>query len=106
MELIIWRKELINYFKGEMGMKYFAVFILGLVLFASSAGAQAPQITDYKYNPGDALHPFKLMSLALRPPLALTSVFVRGTYWVFNSDPIRRAFNIEYNPTINIDQDY
>ena len=87
-------------------MKYFSVLMLCLMLFASSAFAQAPQITDYKYNPGDALHPFKLMSLALRPPLALTNVIVKGTYWVFNTDPIRRAFDIEYSHTMNIDQDY
>ena len=87
-------------------MKYFGALILCLMLFASSAMAEGPQITDYNYSPGDALHPFKLTSLALRPPLALTSVFVRGTYWVFNVDPIRRAFNIEYNPTMNIDGDY
>ena len=48
----------------------------------------------------------KLTSLALRPPLAITSVFVKGTYWVFNTDPIRRVFNIEYSPTMNIDEDY
>jgi hypothetical protein len=89
-----------------MDMKYSAALILGFLLFASNALAQAPQITEYKYNPGDALHPFKLTSLALRPPLAITSVFVKGTYWVFNTDPIRRVFNIEYDPTINIDGDY
>jgi hypothetical protein len=89
-----------------MDMKYFAALILGILFFASNAGAQAPQITDYKYNPGDALHPFKLTSLALRPPLAITNVFVKGTYWVFNTDPIRRVFNIEYSPTMNIDDDY
>ena len=88
-----------------MDMRYFALSILGFMLFVSSAYAQAPQITDYKYNPGDALHPFKLMSLALRPPLAVTSVFVKGAYWVFNSEPIRRVFDIDYNPRINIDED-
>lgn len=89
-----------------MDMRYVAGFILGMMLFASSAMAQAPQITNYNYNPGDALHPFKLLSLAIRPPLAITSVFVKGTYWVFDVDPIRRGFNIEYSPTISIDEDY
>ncbi len=87
-------------------MKYFAALMLGLMLFVSSAGAESPQITNYRYDPGDALHPFKLISLAIRPPLGLTNIFVKGGYWVFDSEPIRRAFNIEYSPTISIDEDY
>jgi hypothetical protein len=61
---------------------------------------------NHKYKLSDPLHPFKLMSLALRPPLAVTSVFVKDTYWVSDREPIRRMFDIEYNPTINIDEDY
>lgn len=76
------------------------------MLFVLSARAQAPQIIDYSYNSGDALHQFKLLSFAIRRPLAITSVFVKGTYWVFDSEPIRRGFNIEYSPTISIDEDY
>ncbi len=87
-------------------MKYFAATLLGVMLFTSSAFAAAPQITVYSYNPGDALHPFKLASLVARPPIALLNIFVKGGYWVLDSDPIRRAFNIEYSTTINIDEDY
>ena len=87
-------------------MKYLAGLVLGLMIFGSTAFAQAPPITDYNYNPGDALHPFKLNSLAMRPPVGIASVFVKGTYYVFDVDPIRRAFNIEYDPRINIDEDY
>ncbi|MEQ9619379.1 MAG: hypothetical protein RIG61_09430 [Deltaproteobacteria bacterium] len=87
-------------------MKYITGLILGVLLFGSSAMAGNPQITNYSYNPGDALHPFKLLSLAIRPPIAITNVFVKGGYWVLDSDPIRRGFNIEYSPTINIDEDY
>ena len=87
-------------------MKYLAALVLGTMIFASSAFAAEPDITDYNYHPGDALHPFKLRSLAGRPPIAVTSVFVRGTYFVFNVDPIRRVFNIEHDPGLNMDEDY
>ena len=87
-------------------MKYLMATLLGVMMFTTSAFAAAPQITVYSYNPGDALHPFKLVSLVARPPIALLSIFVKGGYWVLDTDPIRRAFNIEYTHTINLDEDY
>jgi hypothetical protein len=87
-------------------MKYFAGMLLGMMIFASAAMADSSRITNYKYSPSDALHPFKLVSLAMRPPLGLASLFVKGTYWVFDVDPISRAFNIETDPSMNIDSDY
>jgi hypothetical protein len=67
-------------------------------------GAAQKEITVY--NPADALHPFKLASLVIRPPIGLLSIFVKGGYWVLDSKPIRRGFNIDYRPTFNIDEDY
>jgi len=87
-------------------MKYFAGMLLGMMIFASAAMADSSRITNYNYSPSDALHPFKLVSLAVRPPLGLASLFVKGTYWVFDVDPISRAFNIETDPSMNIDSDY
>ncbi len=87
-------------------VRYLTGTILGVLMFTSSAFAAAPEITNYHYNPGDALHPFKLVSLVARPPLALTNIFVKGGYWVLDSNPIRRAFNIEHSTTLNIDEDY
>jgi len=87
-------------------MKYIAAMVLGIMMFTSAAFSAEPQITQYRYNPGDALHPFKLMSLAVRPPVALANVFVKGGYWVLDVDPIRRAFDIEYNTSQDIDEDY
>ena len=87
-------------------MKYILATFLGAMMFAASAMAAEPEITDYNYHPGDALHPFKLISLAGRPPIAVTSVFVKGTYFVFDVDPIRRIFNIEHNPGMYMDEDY
>ncbi|NIP31707.1 MAG: hypothetical protein GTO02_19660 [Candidatus Dadabacteria bacterium] len=85
-------------------MKYILGSILGVFLFTSVAFSQ--QITDYHYDPGDALHPFKLISLPLRPPLGLLNIFVRGGYWVLDSEPMNRAFNIEYSPTLRLDSEY
>lgn len=87
-------------------MKYIITVVLGTMMFASAAFADEPEITEYNYNPGDALHPFKLISLAGRPPIAITNVFVKGTYWVLDVDPIRRAFNIEHSPSLHMDDDY
>lgn len=87
-------------------MKYLAATFLGIMMFAASAIAAEPEITDYNYQPDDALHPFKLISLAGRPPIAITSVFVKGTYFVFDVDPIRRVFNIESRPSMYMDEDY
>jgi hypothetical protein len=58
------------------------------------------------YDPAEALHPFKLISLAIRPPIAILNIFVRGTYYVLDSEPIRRAFDIDYEPRLSIDEDY
>jgi hypothetical protein len=87
-------------------MKYIAAMVLGIMMFTSAAFSAEPQITQYRYNLGDALHPFKLMSLAVRPPVALANVIVRSGYWVLDVDSIRRAFNIEYSTSQDIDEDY
>lgn len=87
-------------------MKYFAGMLLGIMVFASAAMADSPRITNYNYSPSDALHPFKLISLAARPPLGFASLFVKGTYWVLDVDPVNRAFNIDTDPSMNIDSDY
>ena len=86
-------------------MKYFLGAILGAMMFTSVTFAQG--VTDYHYNPGDALHPYKLTSIVIRPPIALLNIFVKGGYWFIDSEPIRGAFNIEYPPSsIRIDDDY
>ena len=87
-------------------MKYLAGTLLGMMIFASAAMADSTRITNYNYSPSDALHPFKLISLAMRPPLGVATLFVKGTYWVLDVDPINRAFNIESDPSMNIDADY
>lgn len=85
-------------------MRYILGSILGLLLFTSVSFSQ--QITDYHYNPGDATHPFKLVSLVMRPPVGLLNVFVKGGYWFLDSEPTRRAFNIEYPVSFRVDEDY
>ena len=85
-------------------MKFLIAVIFCASLFASTASAQ--RITDYHYNPGDTLHPFKLVSFVIRPPLGFLNLFVRGGYAIKDSDPLQRAFNIEYKPLIRIDEDY
>ncbi len=85
-------------------MKTLIAIVFCASLFASTASAQ--RITDYNYNPGDALHPFKLVSFVMRPPLGLLNIFVKGGYWIKDTDPLQRAFNIEYKPIIRIDEDY
>jgi len=87
-------------------MKLFLTVLLGVLLFSSVASAQSNQITVYRNDPGDTLHPFKLASFVIRPPIALVNIFVKGLYWTVDSEPIRRAFNIEYSPTLYIDEDY
>jgi hypothetical protein len=42
----------------------------------------------------------------IRPPLGLLSIFVKGGYWVLDSEPIRRASNIDYDASMTIDEDY
>ena len=85
-------------------MRYFLGSILGVFLFTSVSFSQ--QITNYHYDPGDALHPFKLTSMVMRPPIGLLNILVKGGYWALDSEPTRRAFNIEYTRSISIDDDY
>ena len=60
-------------------MRYLLGSVLGVLLFTSVSFSQ--QITSYHYDPGDALHPLKLTSMVLRPPIALLNVLVKGTYF-------------------------
>lgn len=85
-------------------MKILLITLFSVFMFASTALSQ--HITDYHYNPGDNLHPFKLVSLVMRPPVALLNVFVKGGYYALDSEPTRRAFNIEYPSGIDLDSDY
>ena len=86
-------------------MKYFLGVVLGTLLLTSVSFAQG--VTDYHYNPGDALHPFKLTSMVVRPPIALLNMFVKGSYWIISSKPMIKVLDIEYPPsTIRIDDDY
>jgi hypothetical protein len=84
---------------------YSALLILMLsTSFVFAQGLGEKEITVY--DPADALHPFKLISLAIRPPIAILNIFVKGGYYVIDSDPLRRAFDIDYQPFMNIDEDY
>lgn len=85
-------------------MRIILVILLCMIMFSGTASSQ--HITDYHYNPGDNLHPFKLVSLVMRPPVALLNVFVKGGYNALDSEPTRRAFNIEYPTGIDLDSDY
>jgi hypothetical protein len=88
-----------------MKIIYCAVLILALsTSFVFAQGMGVKQITEY--DPSDALHPFKLISLAIRPPIAILNIFVKGGYYVIDSEPLRRAFDIDYQPFISIDEDY
>lgn len=86
--------------------KIIAIFLL-VSMFSSAAFSQVVnrQITNYNPSP-DALHPFKLAGLVIRPPIGLLSIFVKGGYWVLDSEPIRRGFNIDYDTSMTIDEDY
>jgi hypothetical protein len=88
-------------------MKRIIAVLLLLVMFSSTGFSQVVnrQITNYNPSP-NALHPFKLASLVIRPPIALLSIFVKGGYWVLDSEPIRRSFNIDYETTMTLDEDY
>ncbi|HWP92282.1 MAG TPA: hypothetical protein VNN20_08815 [Thermodesulfobacteriota bacterium] len=80
---------------------------LGILIFSSTAFAQgAGQQEITVYDPADAIHPFKLASLVIRPPVALLNIFIKGGYWVLDSKPIRGAFDIDYQPRMSIDEDY
>lgn len=86
--------------------RIFAILLL-VLMFSSSAFSQVvnKQITNYNPSP-NALHPFKLAGLVIRPPIALLSIFVKGGYWVLDSEPIRRGFDIDYDTSMSIDGDY
>jgi hypothetical protein len=86
-------------------MKRVIAILLLVVMFSSTAFSQERQITNYNPSP-NALHPFKLAGLVIAPPIALLSIFVKGGYWVLDSEPIRRAFNIDYDASMTIDEDY
>ncbi len=88
-------------------MKRVIAILLLVVMFSSTGFSQVVnrQITGYNPSP-DALHPFKLASLVIRPPIGLLSIFVKGGYWVLDSEPIRQAFNIDYDASMTIDEDY
>ena len=88
-------------------MKRVIAIVLLVVVFSSTAFSQTVnrQITSYNPSP-NALHPFKLASLVIRPPIGLLSIFVKGGYWVLDSEPIRRAFNIDYDASMTLDEDY
>jgi len=85
-------------------MKYVAIILLATLLFTTPSFSRPQQITEY--NPNDAINPFKLASLIIRPPIAIIDVFIKGFYYVLDSDPIRRPFNIEFDSSLNIDEDY
>lgn len=85
-------------------MKYAAIILLATLLLTTTSFARPQQITEY--NPNDAINPFKITSLIIRPPIAIINVFIKGFYYVLDSDPIRRPFNIEFDSSFNIDEDY
>lgn len=88
-------------------MKTIFILLLAILISTSFALAQGPgQVEITVYDPENALHPFKLISLSIRPPIALLNIFVKGGYYVLDSEPIRRAFNIDFQPRISIDEDY
>jgi|GEM_PF-966577 hypothetical protein len=88
-------------------MKIIYCALLILTLSASLVFAQGPGEKEITvYDPADALHPFRLISLAIRPPIAILNIFVMGTYYVLDAEPIRRAFDIDYQPMMYIDEDY
>ncbi len=88
-------------------MKWFHAVALGILIFASSAFALGPGQQEITvYDPADAIHPFKLLSLVIRPPVGLINIFIKGGYWVLDSEPIRRGFNIDYQQRFSIDEDY
>ena len=85
--------------------KVFLSAVLVLVMASTAAFARGDRDITY-YEADTALHPFKVISLALRPPLALLNVFVRGGYYFIDSHPIRRAFNTDTRARFSMDEDY
>ncbi len=85
--------------------KLILTVLLGVMMSTSVSLAQVDrEIT--KYDPDTALHPFRLISLFARPPLAIVGIFVKGFYHVIDTDPIRRGFNIDTQRGLRIDEDY
>ena len=88
-------------------MKIILILFLATLISTSVALAQGPGQQEITvYVPADALHPFKLISLFIRPPIALLNIFVKGGYYVLDSEPIRNAFDIDYPTRLSIDEDY
>jgi len=88
-------------------MKTTFILFLAILISTSFALAQGPGQQEITvYDPADALHPFKLISLSIRPPIALLNIFIKGGYYVLDSEPIRRAFDIDYPTRFSIDEDY
>ncbi len=88
-------------------MKKLIIAIFMVITLQAGTVFSQEHITNYHYDPGYALHPFKIVSLLIRPPVALLNVFIKGGYYALDSEPARRAFNIEYPArTIDIDEDY
>ena len=81
----------------------FAAFIsISSITFAQNPANQPITV----YDPDNAIHPFLLTGLVLRPPVALLEVFEKGFYNVINAEPIESVFNIEYEQRFSIDEDY
>ncbi|HEX3036342.1 MAG TPA: hypothetical protein VHT73_14695 [Thermodesulfobacteriota bacterium] len=80
-------------------------FAQGTTVSTASRGSTAGEPITV-YDPDTAIHPFRLVGLVLRPPAALLQVFVRGFYNAIDTEPVSRAFNIEYDRRIVIDEDY
>ena len=88
-------------------MKTISILFLAILISTSVALAQGPGQQEITvYDPADALHPFKLVSLFIRPPIALLNIFVKGGYYVLDSEPIRNAFDIDYPSRLSVDEDY
>ena len=89
-------------------MKFFRALLIA-VLISTSSVAFAQSTADEPitvYDPATAIHPFRLVSLVIRPPVALLEVFIKGFYNAIDAEPVSRAFNIEYDRRIVIDEDY
>ena len=85
--------------------KFFLSAALVMLMASTAAFARSDRDITY-YDPDTALHPFRVISLVLRPPLALVNVFVRGGYLFIDSHPIRRAFNTDTRARFSLDEDY
>jgi len=85
--------------------KLIITFFLALLLSSAAAFAQ-PRRHITQYDPDTAIHPFRLIALFATPPLALLNVFIRGGYHVLDTEPIRRAFNVDNHSRLTIDEDY